>query len=183
MPLYNPNGTPYQLDSPFRMFDPCDPKNQLFSELDAEAIRIGGSPIDYFEVLIQPNTVDPLYLEDRGKLFSPCPVRLYAIYEPPDQVANSTLYGVDVPDSEAIFELNANATAAALGPRGRQPKVGSLIYTQQFCEFWEIIDARQGEFRGWGALHYVLYCKKFQPNASDGTDRLLQTLRPNFPIQ
>lgn len=175
--LKDQNGLPYKLDGKFRIYDPRSPKNKLFSKWDAEAIKIGGSPIFYYECLIQFSSLDTLFHEDRGKLFSPCAIQLYATYEPPDQVANSTIFGVDTPDMEAIFELNSDATIEAVG---HPPKVGSRIYTPHLCEDWIIIDRRQGEFKAWGALHYILHCKKFPYNKTDHSDNFI---KPNVIIK
>lgn len=168
MALLGNDGRPYQPLGKLAAYNPNSAQNKLFSQFDAEAIRLGGSPILYYECLIQFSTLDKLYMEDRGKVFSPCPIQLYAYYEPPDQVASSGIFGVDTPDMEAIFETNSDATIAAIG---HPPKVGSRIYTPHLCEDWVLVDRRQAEFKGWGALHYILHCTKWLPNRTDQTDR------------
>ncbi len=70
MALCNPDGTPYKLKGNVGQFDPTNPSRDLFNSWDAEAIRLGGSPILYYEYFLQTNTLDPVYMEDRGKLFS-----------------------------------------------------------------------------------------------------------------
>ncbi len=177
MALYRENGTPYKLSGQYVQYNPCGPQNKLFSRWDEEIIRIGGSPILYYEVLIQFNTLDQLFLEDRGKLYSPCPIQLYAYYEPPDQLATSGIFGVDTPDMEVIFETNYDATERAIG---HKPKIGSRIFSSHLCENWVIVDVRSAEYRGWGRLRMQLHCRKFQPNRTDGSDQMFKN-PDNFP--
>lgn len=82
MPLLNSDGTPYKLNGSVQMFDPLNPQFELFNLWDQEAILRGGSPIYYYEVIITPNMIDPIYLEARNKLFNPNPVELWCNYEP-----------------------------------------------------------------------------------------------------
>ena len=70
MTIYNNDGTEYKAVGDIRQFDPENPDICLFNLWDEEIIRMGGSPIFYYEVFIQQGTVDPLYWEDRGKIFS-----------------------------------------------------------------------------------------------------------------
>jgi hypothetical protein len=105
--LKNPDGTPYCTTGSIQQFDPESPDHKLFNSWDEEIIRMGGSPIFYYEVFIQTATMDPLYMEDRSKIWSPVPLQLQALYEPiPSQNAMGA-FGFDGPD-EMIFELNYN---------------------------------------------------------------------------
>ena len=80
--LKNPNGTPYKPIGSLEQFDPDNPERCLFNEWDADIIKIYGSPIFYYEVFIQIGSLDQVYREDRGKLWSNNPITLYASYEP-----------------------------------------------------------------------------------------------------
>jgi hypothetical protein len=78
--IRNTDGTPYQVSGSISQFDPNNPEHDLFNQWDAELIATQ-SPIYYYEVMIQPQTVDPLYLEDRGKLWCPNGIQLFCFYE------------------------------------------------------------------------------------------------------
>ena len=77
MALSNLDGTPYQLRGSTQMFDPLDRTHDLFNLWDQEAIKRGGSPIYYYEVIITKDMIDPIYLEARNKLFSNNPVEFW----------------------------------------------------------------------------------------------------------
>ncbi len=177
MPIFREDGTPFQVAGRFQQFNPNGPQNIQFTRWDEEVIRIGGSPLLYYECLIQFSTLDKLFLEDRGKIFSPCPVQLYAFYEPPEQVAGSGLYQVDTPDMEVIFECNYNAVIRDIG---HLPKIGSRIYSPHLCENWVLIDRRSAEYRGWGVLRMHLHCRKFQETNTNNNGQV--TKNTDFPI-
>ncbi len=171
MPLYREDGTPYRLAGQYQQFNPCSNQNALFSKWDEEVIRIGGSPLFYYEVLIQFSTMDKIFLEDRGKLFAPCPIQIYAFYEPPEQVAGSGLFQVDTPDMEVVFETNYNAVQCAIG---HLPKIGSRIFSPHLCENWILIDRRSAEYRGWGVLRMQLHCRKFQETLTNNDGKVTE---------
>lgn len=176
--ILNNDGTPYALKSSFALFDPNSRDHDLYNIWDQEAIRIGGSPIYYYEVFIQTQTVDPVYLEDRGKLFSPIPIQLYAFYEPQQQSSPSTLFGIDAPNDEVIFELNHRA---ALQTVGHPLKRGSRIYTPHRGEHWIIVDTRLDQFQLWGTLRLQLICAKYQESVTTGEGDITQA-KPDFNI-
>jgi hypothetical protein len=159
------------------MFDPLSPEHDLFNLWDEEIIQIGGSPIFYYEVFIQPQTVDPLYQEDRGKIWSNIPVELWAWYDPVEEQNFQTAFGLDSPD-ELVFELNYRAV---LNKLGHPPKVGSRIYTPAKRENWEIIQRKVGEFKLWGELRLRLLCQRFQESTTT-MEAQVQTPVPNFKI-
>lgn len=162
--IRNPDGSCFQLTGSLQQFDPQEnPEIELFNNWDSEIIRQGGSPIFYYEVMIQPNTVDPLYVEDRGKIWSTHPVQLWCFYDPqPNQNAQG-LFGIDAPD-EMIFELNYRECLQRIG---HPPKVGSRLFTPHKRESWEIIQRNDGEFKGWGQLRLQLICRKFQDSSTN----------------
>jgi hypothetical protein len=173
--ILNKDGTPYSPKGCLQQYDPTSNKHDLLNRYDAEAIRIGGSPIYYYEVLIQSQTVDPLYLEDRGKLFNPNPILLYAFYEPPQQENMQGLFAIDVMTEEIVLELNYQEV---LGLIGHPPKVGSKIYTPHRGEHWEILDIRLDKFNYWGVFRLIIQCKKFQNN-STSAEGYAHNLKPN----
>lgn len=176
--IRRPDGQPYNLKGSLQQFDPDSAAQDLLNRYDEEMIRFSGSPLIYYEVFIQSQTVDPLYLEDRGKLFSPCGVQLWCFYEPPQQQNMSGMFAIDTPDEEIIFELNYKATLKALN---HQPKIGSRVYTPHRGENWVIIDTRLDQFKLWGALRLLLHCRKFQETSTTGEGRVTQP-QPDFKI-
>lgn len=169
--IRRPDGRPYSLRGTLQQFDPTSSAHDLFNRYDEEVIRIGGTPLYYFEVFIQMQTVDPLYMEDRGKLFSPFPIQFYGYYEPPEQQNMSGMFAIDTPDEEILIEANYKAVLKALG---HQPKIGSRIYTPHRGENWIIIDVRLNQFKMWGAIRLQLHCRKFQETTTTGEGLVTQ---------
>lgn len=156
--IRNPNGSCYQLSGSLQQFDPENPEFNLFNLWDQEVIQQGGSPIYYYEVMIQTQTVDPLYIEDRGKLWSPVPVQLWGYYEPVASQNAQGLFGIDAPD-EMTFEFNYRDVLKRIG---HPPKVGSRLFTPHKGENWVIIQNADDEFKMWGQLRLKIICQKFQ---------------------
>ena len=80
--ITNPDGSEYRLVGSIQQFDPGSQDYELLNDLDAENFFLYGAPALYYEIFIQPQTVDPLYLEERGKHWCPNPIELWGIYEP-----------------------------------------------------------------------------------------------------
>lgn len=177
MGICNPDGTPYQVSGSLQQFDPGNPDLALFDIWDEEAIEQGGSPIFYYEVFIQPQTIDPIYWEDRGKLWSNDPVQLFCYYEPIASSNNQGLFGIDSPD-EMVFELNYHAV---LNTIGHPPKIGSRIFTPMLRENWEIIQRNLAVFTMWNTLHIQLICKRFQESTTTGEGKVTQKM-PDFTL-
>ena len=177
MTILNPDGTPYNVVGSLKQFDPESPDHNLFNSFDQEAIMIGGSPLLYYEVFIQISTMDQLYLEDRGKLWSPNGVQLYGYYEPIEPQNPSTAFGIDGV-GDVLFECNYRAVLQAIG---HMPKRGSRIQTPHLNEFWVIVDTRLTQFQLWGALHLQIICERFQETTTTGEGNV-PTPRPDFTI-
>jgi hypothetical protein len=175
--LFNSNGSPYKVSSSLQQFDPESIEHNLFNLWDEEIIKISGSPIFYYELFIQSQTIDPLYQEDRGKIWSNIPVQLWSFYDPVEQQNYQTAFGIDSED-EVVFELNYRSVLNTLG---HPPKVGSRIYTPQKRENWEIIQRKVGEFKLWGELRLKLLCQRFQESATTEEGEVKQKT-PDFKI-
>ena len=169
--IRNQNGTPYTTAGSIQQFDPENPEHCLFNDWDSEIIRQAGSPIYYYEVLIQDQTIDPVYLEDRGKMFSNFPIELYAIYEPIPSQNSQGLFGIDGSMDEQMFELNYKEV---LGILGHPPKIGSRLYTPHLKENWVIVQRNTGEYKLWGTLRLQLFAKKFQESTTTGDGKVTQ---------
>jgi len=179
MALRNPDGTPYKAIGSLQQFDPENPEHKLFNLWDEEIISIGGSPIFYYEVMIQFQSMDKLYMEDRSKLFATDPIKLYATYEPIPSQNNMGAFGIDGTD-EMIFQMNYNAVLKQLG---HAPKLGSRIYSPHLRENWVIIQRNLGEFKLWGGIRLDVMAKKFQESSTTGEGKISQGKNiPDFKI-
>lgn len=178
MALKNLDGTPYVLRGSVQQYDPLDRTHDLFNLWDQEAIQRGGSPIYYYEVIINTNMIDPIYLEARGKLFNPNPVQLWCTYEPIPSQNLVNQFGIDAPD-EIKFELNYRAFLQNVG---HPPKIGSRLFTPHLRENWIIVQRNVGEFKLWGALRLELLCQRFQEDVVTGDGKVTQK-EPNVKIK
>lgn len=163
--IYGLNGKPYNVTGSRQQFDDGLPEHDLFNTWDQEAIMIGGSPIFYYELFVNTNNIDPLYLETRTKLFSPNPVQLYCFYEPVPSQNMQTAFGIDSPD-DMIFEFNYRAV---LNTIGHAPKIGSRLFSPFLKENWVIIERKTGEMKMYGVVRLQCICQRFQEDAVSGT--------------
>jgi hypothetical protein len=176
--ICNPDGTPYQLGGSLQQFDPDNPDLDLFNLWDEEAIKIGGSPIFYYEVFIQvQNTFDPFYVEDRGKIYSNNPRQLYCSYEPVTPPTYMTQFGPDGYTPDMKFEFNYKAVLKAIG---HPPKIGARLFTPHKRENWKIVERQTGEYKMWGELRLTLICERFIESRTTGEGRVTQK-QPNTP--
>lgn len=170
MGIKNPDGTPYNVTGSIEQFDANDPQHELFNLWDQEAIRQGGSPILYYEVIISPQMIDPIHLEARGKLFSQFPIQLYCSYDPKNSQNLVNAFGIDAPD-ELQIEFNYRDVLQKVG---HPPKIGSRLYTPHLRENWEIVQRNLGEFKLWGALRLTIIAKRFQETTTTGEGKVTQ---------
>ena len=171
------NGQPYKTLGSLAQFDPENTVHDLFNLWDQEAIKIGGSPIMYYECLINFTTIDMLYLESRDKLFSTHPIQLYGFYEPiPDQ-NHQNMFGIDSLE-DMIFEFNYKAVLTAIG---HPPKLGSRLYSPHKRQNWVVIQRNLGEWKMWGELRIQLLCQKFQESITT-QDGISSQQQPDFKI-
>ena len=63
MTIYRSDGKPYSSVGSLQQFDDASPDRDLFNKWDEESIRLGGSPLFYYELFIDVNNIDPLYVE------------------------------------------------------------------------------------------------------------------------
>lgn len=179
MALRNKDGSIYKTSGSISQLVPDSPSHDLFNLWDQESIKAGGSPILYYEVIIPRNSVDPLYLESRDKLWTQTPIELFAVYDPiPSQMFQGT-EGIDGPDT-IVFYTNYKYTIDTLG---HLPIVGSRIYTPHLRENWEVIDRKLGDFYRWKIYRIEIHCKRFQETLTTGEGQVTQgTPSPSFEI-
>jgi hypothetical protein len=175
--LLNSDGTPYKAVGSIQQFDPDNPEHCLFNQWDAEIIRMGGTPIYYYEIFINLGTLDELYREDRGKIWSSIPIELYATYEPVPSENFQNQFGIDAP-TELKMELNYREVLDILG---HPPKIGSRIHTPHKREDWVIIQRNTGEYKLWGEIRLELFCSRFQESVTTGEGKVTQK-KPDFEI-
>lgn len=175
--IRNCDGTPFRCVGSLQQFDPENPEFELFNQWDQEVIGIGGSPILYYEVFIGKNTIDPLYREDRGKLFATKPVELYGYYDPVAAQNYQNMFGLDSPD-EIKIEFNFRSVMKVIG---HPPKIGSRIFTPHKRENWQIVQRAVAEFKMWGELHLILMCSRFQESTTTNEGKVTQR-QPDFKI-
>ena len=178
MALLNSDGTPYKLQGSVQQFDPNNPMFDLFNLWDQESIKRGGSPIFYYEVIIRPDMIDPIYLEARNKLFSNNPIQFWCNYEPISSQNVLNQFGIDAPD-EMRFELNYRSVLKGLG---HPPKIGSRLFTPHLQENWVIVQRNLSEFKMWGVLRVELICQRFQEDVVTGDGKVTQK-QPNLKIK
>jgi len=164
------NGKPYTTVGSIQQFDPENQEHNLFNQWDEEVIRMGGSPVFYYEVFIQKSTVDPIYWEDRGKIFSNNPIQLYGLYEPVPSQNAMTAFGIDSPD-EMIFDMNYKSVLRSIG---HPPKIGSRLFTPHLSENWVIVQRSIGEHKLWGALRIQILAQRFQESTTTGEGKVTQ---------
>ena len=174
--IRNSDGTPYQL-SGIEQYNPNAIEHDLSNLWDEEAIRRGGSPIYYYECMIQNQTMDKQYLEDRGKIYSKFPVQLWSAYEPEASQNHMNQFGIDGLN-QAIFHLNYKALLQAIG---HPPKLQSRIYTPHLGEDWMIVQRNLSDFQLWGTLRMQLICVKFQETSTTENGQVTKT-KPNINI-
>lgn len=175
--IRNSDGSPYRAVGSMQQFDPENPDHFLFNSWDEEVIQIGGSPVFYHEVYIQPGTTDKVYLEDRGKIFAPVGIKLWSYYEPVDAQKIVSQFGYDSPD-EVVLEFNYRSVLKSIG---HPPKIGSRMYTPHKRENWIVVERKVGEFKMWGELRLLLACSRFQESVTTGEGKVSQP-KPDFKI-
>lgn len=177
MAIRNPDGSVYKPVGSLQQFDPENLEHELFNVWDQEVIEVGGSPLLYYDVHINVNNIDDLYVEARDKIFSQEPKEIYGYYEPiPSQNAMG-VFGIDSPD-EMMFEFNYRHVLRKLG---HAPKIGSRIFSPHKRENWMVVQRNVEVFKLWGELRLQVMCVRFQESLSTGEGKVTQK-QPDFKI-
>lgn len=173
--IRNCDGSPYKLSGNLDTFDPTNPDHFLLNSFDSELVKVAGTPILYYECFIQiNNTLDPLYREDRGKIWSNNPIELNGYYEPIASQNYINMFGIDNPN-EMQFRFNYKSV---LNLVGHPPKIGSRLFTPHLGENWVIIQRNVGDFYLWGELALVIIAQMFQESTTTGEGKVTQS--PNL---
>ena len=147
--IRNPDGSPYTVSGMLRSFNPCNTtEKDIFNQYDAEIIKINGSPIYYYELFMDVNNIDPLFLESRNKIWSQQPVLLYGFYDPITSQNFMNMFGIDSPDTDVMFELNYRAVdyshriKVSIGKSNRPMwPIGKYGARSDF-KFWSIVSRK-----------------------------------------
>jgi hypothetical protein len=182
--IRRPNGTPYVVPGRLGLYSPNNPDHSLMDRIDMEAIKMGGSPILYYRVIIKGAKVDPLYHEIRDKLYAP-PVEICSVFSPPTPLQNQDQFGIDSP-TDVLFTFNlTNFTTTA----GELPTTGSLIFTVVDRNWWEIIQPNINILTDmdrmiWNKLRVQVNARKYQPTATEhDPGRYGYATNVGFPIR
>jgi hypothetical protein len=177
MVIRNADGSPFQLSGTLQQFDPENPEHDLFNLWDQEVIEIGGSPLFYYEVFININNIDELYVESRDKLWSQHPICVHAYYDPIPSQNMMGAFGFDSPD-EMMFEFNYRHV---LNKIGHAPKIGSRIFSPHKRENWVVIQRGVEDMKMWGELRLQVMCQRFQESLTTGEGKVTQR-EPDFKV-
>lgn len=177
MAIKNLNGCNYQPTGSLTQFDPENPEHDLFNVWDQEVIEIGGSPLFYYDVFININNIDELYVEARDKIYSQNPIQIYGYYDPIPSQNMMSVFGMDSPD-EMMFEFNYRHVLKTLG---FAPKIGSRIYSPHKRENWMVSQRNVEVFKLWGELRLQVMCIRFQESLTTGEGRASQR-QPDFKV-
>ena len=166
--LKNPDGSPYLPSGNANNYDLVNPDHDLMDSVDQEQIELSGAPIEYYRVLVDAR-VDPLYNEQRQKVFLQEPVRMKAVFEPVPPVWNDIQVGFSS-DETMMFSFNRKDFLERVGEK---PRIGSLIRTCDEGIYWEIVNDKvnvQGEDRKmWGKHRFLVTCVKYQSTVTDSS--------------
>lgn len=171
------DGSPYQVVGSMQQFDPENPDQNLLHLWDQEMIQQGGAPIFYYEAFIPTNTIDPIYRESRGKIYSNVPVELWCYYDPQQGENLQNQFGIDSP-TEMVFEFNIRHVLSKLG---HLPKVNSRLYTPHKRENWKIIQRNTADYKLWGEMRLQLIAERFQDDIITNAGGVKQQ-EPDFKL-
>ncbi len=177
MAIRNPDGSMFQPTGSLTQFDPSNLEHDLFNLWDQEVIEIGGSPLMYYEVFINVNNIDELYVEARDKIWSPIAKTVYGYYDPTPSQNMMGVFGIDSPD-EMMFEFNYRHVLRTLG---HAPKIGSRIFSPHKREHWMVMQRNVEVFKLWGELRLQVMCVRFQESLTTGEGKVTQRT-PDFKV-
>lgn len=177
MAIRKPDGSIYQTSGSLAQFDPTNVEHDLFNLWDQELMEISGTPLMYYDLFININNVDDLYVEARDKLWSPCPVCIYGFYNPIPSSNMMGTFGIDSPD-EIMFEFNYKHVLKTLG---KPPKIGARIFSPHKQENWMILQRNVEVFKIWGELRLQVMCIRFQESLTTGEGKVTQR-KPDFKV-
>lgn len=140
-------------ESPFRLFNKVSDQN-LFNIIDAEQIKLGGSPLAIYKYY-QNKNIDDVYGEDRGKVIDSLPIRVHGHYEPKSIEENLTQFGIELTNDQQ-FTFNKRYIEIKLG----RPLIPGDIVKPEFQNLkYEIYEVQEDSFETYGVYHLVCSAK------------------------
>lgn len=85
-------------DNPFRLFNKDSDRN-LLNIIDEEQFRLGGSPLLIYKYF-QNIEIDDVYGEERNKLISVEPIKIYGHYDPKPVEENLSQFGLELVNNQ-----------------------------------------------------------------------------------
>lgn len=177
MAIKNADGSIYQT-SDLQQFDPNNVEHDLFNLWDQEAIEMGGTPIQYFDVFINASSIDELYVEARDKIYSNHPVCMYCYYEPIPSSNVVGAFGIDSPDT-IMFEFNYRYVLKTLG---KTPKIGARIFTPHRGENWMVAQKGVEVFKLWGELRLQVFCVRFPESLTTANGKVTEPRKSDYKV-
>jgi len=174
-----PSTTDY--DSPFRLFNKTADQN-LFNILDQEQMNLAGSPLLIYKYY-QTKETDDVYGEERGKILSVEPIRIYGHYEPRAVEENLTQFGIEITNDQQ-FTFNKSYVEKKLG---RAIIPGDVIKPEFQNLKFEVFEVQEDSFEMYGVYHLLCSAKllrdsqnihKQQTPMSDDINSLVEEKEP-----
>lgn len=142
-----------EYESPFRLFNKTSDQN-LFNVIDQEQIRLAGSPLFIYKYF-QSVEIDDVYGEERNKVISVEPIKVYGHYEPKPIEENLTQFGIELSNDQQ-FTFNKSYIERKLG---RSLIPGDII-KPEFQELkFEVFEVQEDSFEMYGVYHLLCSAK------------------------
>lgn len=136
-------------------FDHDNPDINLVNMIDAELIKIAGSPILYYQFIAGETQYDPVYMEARDKPIASEPITLYGHYDPKVVEENLTQFGIEVTNDQ-VFTFNKSYIDQTV-KGGLKP--GDILQPKFQNQKYEIFEVQEDSFELYGVYHLVCSAK------------------------
>jgi len=161
-----------EYESPFKLFNKVSDQN-LFNIIDEEQIKLGGSPLMIYKYF-QNKEIDDVYGEERNKVISSKPIKVYGHYEPKAIEENLTQFGIELTNDQQ-FTFNKSYIERKLG----RPLIAGDIIKPEFQNLkYEVYEVQEDSFETYGVYHLVCSAKLLR----DSEDIHRQNVPTSDPI-
>lgn len=130
-----------------------NPDIEYFNRIDQETIELGGSDMYYIKFM-QTDNYDPLYEEDRDKVYASKRL-VRGHYTPSPITQEMSQHGIKLTNDQR-FIFNKDYLKKKLG---RDPRAGDIIQPRFQNIYFEITEIHEESFNIWGVYHLSLYAK------------------------
>ena len=140
-------------DNPFRLFNKDSDRN-LLNIIDEEQFRLGGSPLLIYKYF-QNIEIDDVYGEERNKLISVEPIKIYGHYDPKPVEENLSQFGLELVNNQK-FTFNKSYVERRIS----RPIIPGDIIKPQFQNLkYEVYEVQEDSFENYGIYHLVCVAK------------------------